>query len=80
VVKFLFSRLRGRIPIIGVGGIFSGEDAWNMISAGASLVQTYTGFIYSGPRIAPNINRYLGRQLEQNCLGNIAEAVGRNCK
>jgi dihydroorotate dehydrogenase len=80
VVKFLFSRLRGRIPIIGVGGIFSGEDAWNMISAGASLVQTYTGFIYSGPRIAPNINRYLGRQLEQNRLGNIAEAVGRNCK
>jgi dihydroorotate dehydrogenase len=51
-----------------------------MISAGASLVQTYTGFIYSGPRIAPNINRYLGRQLEQNRLGNIAEAVGRNCK
>jgi dihydroorotate dehydrogenase len=80
VVKFLFSRLSGRIPIIGVGGIFSGEDAWNMISAGASLVQTYTGFIYSGPRIAPNINRYLGRQLEQNRLGNIAEAVGRNCK
>jgi dihydroorotate dehydrogenase len=71
--------LRGEIPIVGVGGIFSGEDAWKMISAGACLVQTYTGFVYTGPGIAAGINRYLIRQLEQHHLGNIAQAVGRDC-
>lgn len=79
VVKFLFRRLNSKIPIIGVGGIFTGEDAWEMISAGASLVQTYTGFIYAGPAIALSINRHLVRQLERGNLANIAQAVGRNC-
>ncbi|MFN6208063.1 MAG: quinone-dependent dihydroorotate dehydrogenase [Planctomycetota bacterium] len=79
VVRLLYSQLRGEIPIIGVGGIFSGEDAWKMISAGACLIQTYTGFVYTGPGIAAGINRYLIRQLEQHHLGNIAQAVGRDC-
>lgn len=79
IVRFLHRRLNGKIPLIGVGGIFTGEDAWEMISAGASLVQTYTGFIYAGPAIALNINRYLARQLERSNLANITQAVGRNC-
>lgn len=79
VVRFLFERLRGQIPIIGVGGVFSGQDAWNMISAGAALVQTYTGFIYSGPTLARDINRHLLSQLDQFGMKNISEAVGRDC-
>lgn len=79
VVRFLYSRLQGQIPIVGVGGIFSGQDAWNMISAGAALVQTYTGFIYSGPTLARDINRHLLTQLDRKGLKNIADAVGRDC-
>jgi dihydroorotate dehydrogenase len=80
VVRFLFERLRGQIPIVGVGGIFSGRDAWNMISAGAALVQTYTGFIYSGPTLARDINRHLLGQLDQFRMKNISEAIGRDCR
>ncbi len=51
VVRLLSGHLRGALPIIGVGGIMSGDDAVERIKAGASLVQIYTGFIYSGPRL-----------------------------
>jgi len=51
----------GRLPIIGVGGIFSGADALEKILAGASLVQVYTGYIYRGPGLPRAICRYLGR-------------------
>ena len=57
VVSELFGHLRGQIPIIGVGGIMNGQHAWNMICAGANLIQLYTGFIYGGPSIVRNINR-----------------------
>jgi dihydroorotate dehydrogenase len=50
-----------------------------MISAGAALVQTYTGFIYTGPTLARDINRYLLTQLDHHGLQNISQAVGRNC-
>ena len=49
VVHLLARHLQGALPIIGVGGIMSGSDAVEKIRAGASLVQLYTGFIYSGP-------------------------------
>ncbi|MEH6565361.1 MAG: quinone-dependent dihydroorotate dehydrogenase [Halopseudomonas sp.] len=49
VVRLLAQELKGRMPIIGVGGIFSGADAADKIAAGASLVQLYSGFIYRGP-------------------------------
>ncbi|HVE89137.1 MAG TPA: quinone-dependent dihydroorotate dehydrogenase, partial [Burkholderiaceae bacterium] len=51
VVHLLAHHLRGELPIIGVGGIMSGADAVEKISAGASLVQLYTGFVYSGPQL-----------------------------
>lgn len=49
IVRLLAEELKGRMPIIGVGGIFSGADAAAKIAAGASLVQLYSGFIYRGP-------------------------------
>jgi dihydroorotate dehydrogenase len=53
--------LGGRIPLIGVGGILSGEDARAKIAAGASLVQIYTGFIYRGPDLIGEARRALRR-------------------
>lgn len=62
VVRFIHDRTEGRLPIIGVGGIFSGADARRMIDAGASLVQVYTGFALQGPRLVREINRALTRR------------------
>ena len=53
VVGKLYDQLKGDIPIVGVGGIMHGEDAWQMIRSGASLVQLYTGFIYGRPGNRP---------------------------
>ena len=78
VVSTLYRRLKGRIPIVGVGGIFNGADAWRMIGAGASLVQLYTGFIYGGPATTRSINRYLIEQIRHHGLPTIAQAVGRD--
>ncbi len=59
VIRYLHQKSGGSFPIIGVGGIFSAEDAQEKLAAGASLVQVYTGFIYEGPGLAKQINRGL---------------------
>jgi dihydroorotate dehydrogenase len=59
VVAYLCKTLDGKIPVIGVGGIFGSDDAKRMFDAGASLIQIYTSFIYEGPGIAKQLNRYL---------------------
>jgi dihydroorotate dehydrogenase len=64
------------LPLIGVGGIDSAESAWERISAGASLVQVYTGWIYEGPQLVPNIVEGLITQLDLHGLATIGEAVG----
>lgn len=78
VVSRLFRRTEGKVPIIGVGGIFTADDAWRMIGAGASLVQIYTGFIYEGPSCVKRINRGLLTSLDSAGLERIAQAVGRD--
>ena len=77
VVAYLYSQLRGEIPIVGVGGVSSGEDAWQMICAGANLVQLYTGFVYGGPGIVRDINKFLLSRLENSGFENISHAVGQ---
>ena len=67
---------QGRLPIIGVGGIFNAEDAYDKIKAGASAVQIYTGWIYEGPGAVKRINRGLLALLERDGLRQISEAVG----
>lgn len=57
VVQYIASKTKGKLPIIGVGGIMSAQDALNMLEAGASLIQVYTGFIYNGPGFVRKINR-----------------------
>jgi dihydroorotate dehydrogenase len=76
MIADLYELTRGRIPLIGVGGIFTAEDAWEKITAGASLVQLYTGFIYQGPNIAREINEGLANILAREGLKTINEAVG----
>jgi dihydroorotate dehydrogenase len=66
----------GQIPLIGVGGIATADDAWERIRAGASLVQLYTAMIYHGPGLARRRARGRARHLERAGFASIAEAVG----
>lgn len=59
LVRYIHSKTEGKLPIIGVGGIMSEENAKAMIDAGASLVEIYSGFIYEGPSLIKRIIRYL---------------------
>lgn len=76
VIRFIWQQTQGKIPIIGIGGIFSAEDAWEKITAGASLLQVYTGWVYQGPWLVPQILQGLLQKLEETGLANISEAVG----
>jgi dihydroorotate dehydrogenase len=80
MIAELYELTGGRIPLIGVGGIFTAEDAWEKIAAGASLVQLYTGFIYQGPRIATEINEDLAKILAREGFPNLDAAVGCRTK
>ncbi|HSY17719.1 MAG TPA: quinone-dependent dihydroorotate dehydrogenase [Candidatus Acidoferrales bacterium] len=77
IVRHLYKQTGGQVPIIGVGGIFSAEDAWEKITAGASLVQCYTGLVYEGPALAGKIVRGLNRKLDEAGYKNIRQAVGK---
>ena len=72
----LYNLTGGALPIIGVGGIFNANDAWELIAAGACLVQVYTGFIYEGPSIAKDINEGLRRIISSEGFVSFDEAVG----
>lgn len=77
VVSQLYAELRGEIPIVGVGGVMTGEDAWQMILAGASLVQIYTGFIYGGPNTVRDMNRHIASMVKSRGWSSVAQAVGQ---
>ena len=66
----------GAIPLVGVGGIASAEDAWARIRAGASLVQLYSAMVYEGPGLPRRILRGLERLMRRDGFSSIAEAVG----
>ena len=65
LVKYISEKSRGKLPIIGVGGIMSGEQALQMFQAGASLVEIYSGFIYEGPSLVKEINRTILKSMHQ---------------
>ena len=64
------------LPLVGVGGIATAEDAWQRIRAGASLVQLYSAMVYAGPGIARRILRGLEALMRRDGFSSIAEAVG----
>lgn len=73
VVRYIATRTEGRLPIVGVGGIFSAHDVIDFLCAGASLVQLYTALIYRGPGVVAEIKSGLSRYLAREGLKSIAE-------
>ena len=76
LIKKTYQTYGDRLTIIGVGGVFTAEDAYTKIRLGASLVGLVTGMIYQGPQIAAEINAQLPRLLEKDGLAHIQEAIG----
>ncbi len=78
IVKHVYQKTKGRYIIIGCGGVFSAEDAYAKIKAGASLIQLITGMIFEGPQLISDINRGLIELLKKDGYKNISEAIGRS--
>jgi dihydroorotate dehydrogenase len=76
VIQKIYKYSKGKLPIIGVGGIFTAEDAFAKIASGACLLQAYTGFIYQGFTFARDINFGLKKILKERGFNNLDEAIG----
>jgi dihydroorotate dehydrogenase len=76
VISTIYRHSKGKLPIIGVGGIFSAEDAFAKIAAGASLLEAYTGFVYGGPAFAHDVIAGLSAILKERGFDALDEAVG----
>ena len=80
VLRRFYELTDGSIPLVGCGGVFTGEDALKKIKAGASLVQLYTSFAYAGPALIPKVKRELYEALKREGFKNVNEAVGYDVK
>ncbi|TJY41373.1 quinone-dependent dihydroorotate dehydrogenase [Cohnella pontilimi] len=76
VIRSLYAMTQGKLPIIGSGGIFSADDAYEKIRAGASLVEVYTALIYKGPGLLKVMHKGLRERLKKDGFSRISEAVG----
>lgn len=76
VIRQIYKYSKGKLPIIGVGGVFSAEDAFEKIASGACLIQAYTGFIYQGFSFAKEVNSGLARILKEKGFKDLDQAVG----
>jgi dihydroorotate dehydrogenase len=76
IIARIYKMTQGKLPIIGVGGIFSGADAFEKIRAGASLVQIYTALVYRGPGVVCEILEQLYELVKSNGFNSVAAAVG----
>ncbi|MDO8395448.1 MAG: quinone-dependent dihydroorotate dehydrogenase [Dietzia sp.] len=76
VLARIHERAGDRIVIISVGGVETPEDVWDRITHGAHLVQTYTGFVFTGPGLIRGTNKLVARRLRQGGFASLAEAVG----
>ncbi len=75
---FLYAR--GRLVLVGAGGVFDGKDALLKIRAGASLVQLYTGFAYQGPALIPRLKQELAAALKKAGYNRVQDAVGSDAR
>ena len=78
MIKKFYSETKGKIQIIGVGGVNSGKAAFEKISAGANAVQLYTGMVYRGPGIVKEMKKDLISILKKENIKNIGSVVGIN--
>ena len=76
IIRHLHRQTKGGLPIIGVGGIFDADDAWEKIAAGASLLQIYTSLVYEGPGITKEIVAGLIQRLKIAGMKSLQEAIG----
>ena len=76
IIRNIYRLTNGKLPIIGVGGIFTAQDAFDKIAAGASLVQLYTGFVYQGFTVARDINNGLEKIFDERKISNYKDAIG----
>jgi dihydroorotate dehydrogenase len=76
LIKKFYKETKGKIKIIGVGGVDSGQSAFEKISAGADAVQLYTGMVYKGPGVVKDIKKELISILKKENFKNIRQAVG----
>ena len=79
-INFSLNNFSGKIPIIGVGGVSNGRDAFDKIKAGASLVQLYSAFVYQGPPVVYTVASELATLLRENGFENVQQAVGVDAK
>ena len=78
IIAHIYQHTEGKLPIIGVGGIFTANDAWEKITAGASLLQVYTGLVYEGPAIAGDLVRGLKARMEKEGVRSLADVIGQS--
>lgn len=78
LIKQTYQNYGDRFTIIGVGGIFSAQDAYTKIKLGATLVELITGMIYEGPQLIGDINRGLVKLLQQDGFDHISQAIGKD--
>jgi len=76
-IRHIWKQTQGKMPIVGVGGVFTAEDAYEKILYGASLVQVYTGLIHVGPSLAARINRGLLELMDRDGVKQMADAIGK---
>lgn len=76
VIRGVYKITQGKVPIIGCGGIFSPQDAYDKIRAGANLVEVYTALIYRGPGLIRELNEGLLALLQRDGFTHISQAVG----
>lgn len=76
-IRHIYKKTGGKYAIIGLGGVFSAEDAYEKIKAGASLVQIITGLIYGGPTVVKEINKGIVELLKKDGYKNVSEAIGK---
>ena len=76
IIEYVYKKTKGRYVIIGVGGIFSAEDAYIKIKLGASLVQLITGMIYEGPQLIGEMNRGLVEYMKKDGYAHLSEIIG----
>ncbi len=76
IISRVYRQTEGKLPIIGCGGIFSSQDAYDKIKAGSSLVEIYTSFIYEGPQITRQLHNGIRELMQRDGFAHISEAVG----
>ena len=77
LIRHIYKKTQGKYVIIGLGGVFTAEDAYEKIKAGASLVQIITGLIYGGPLAVKRINKGLVKLLKRDGYAHVSDAVGK---